>query len=136
MRSATRTRSFYYLAAVFTAVIIFLYGPMAIIVLLSFQGPEGGLTFPMNGISVFWFERLWEGVGVIDIWRAFRRSVGLGLVVMLSTVVFSLAAGLAFRQRFFGASTPYYSRRSTEKAIYFVPNSPRVMRPAGWRASP
>ena len=59
MRSATRTRSFYYLAAVFTAFIIFLYGPMAIIVLLSFQGPEGGLTFPMNGISVFWFERLW-----------------------------------------------------------------------------
>ena len=55
MRSATRTRSFYYLAAVFTAFIIFLYGPMAIIVLLSFQGPEGGLTFPMNGISVFWF---------------------------------------------------------------------------------
>ena len=59
MRSATRTRSFYFLATVFTAFIIFLYGPMVIIVLLSFQGPEGGLTFPMNGISVFWFERLW-----------------------------------------------------------------------------
>jgi len=108
VRSATRTRSFYYLAAVFTAFIIFLYGPMAIIVLLSFQGPEGGLTFPMNGISVFWFERLWEGVGVIDIWRAFRRSVVLGLVVMVSTVVFSLAAGLAFRQRFFGASFVFF----------------------------
>ena len=58
MRSATRTRSFYFLATVFTAFIVFLYGPMVIIVLLSFQGPEGGLTFPMNGISVFWFERL------------------------------------------------------------------------------
>ena len=108
MRSATRTRSFYFLATVFTAFIIFLYGPMVIIVLLSFQGPEGGLTFPMNGISVFWFERLWEGVGVIDIWRAFRRSVGLGLVVMLSTVVLALAAGLAFRQRFFGASFVFF----------------------------
>ncbi len=87
---------------------IFLYGPMLTIVTLSFQGPQGGLTFPMNGISTFWFERLWQGVGVIDIWRGFRRSIYLGLVVMALTVIFSLLAGLAFRKGFFGESTLFF----------------------------
>lgn len=108
MSGQRRPTSFYYLAAFFATFIIFLYGPMLIIVLLSFQGPQGGLTFPMNGVSTFWFEQLWEGVGVIDIWRGFRRSLQLGLVVMTLTVMLSLAAGLAFRQRFFGASTVFF----------------------------
>ena len=108
MSGQRRPTSFYYLAAFFAIFIIFLYGPMLIIVLLSFQGPQGGLTFPMNGVSMFWFEQLWKGVGVIDIWRGFRRSLQLGLVVMTLTVILSLAAGLAFRQRFFGASTVFF----------------------------
>ena len=108
MSGQRRPTSFYYLAAFFATFIIFLYGPMLIIVLLSFQGPQGGLTFPMNGVSMFWFEQLWKGVGVIDIWRGFRRSLQLGLVVMTLTVILSLAAGLAFRQRFFGASTVFF----------------------------
>ena len=108
MSGQRRPTSFYYLAAFFATFIIFLYGPMLIIVLLSFQGQQGGLTFPMNGVSTFWFEQLWEGVGVIDIWRGFRRSLQLGLVVMTLTVMLSLAAGLAFRQRFFGASTVFF----------------------------
>ena len=108
MSGQRRPTSFYYLAAFFATFIIFLYGPMLIIVLLSFQGPQGGLTFPMNGVSTFWFEQLWEGVGVIDIWRGFRRALQLGLVVMTLTVILSLAAGLAFRQRFFGASTVFF----------------------------
>ncbi len=108
MSGQRRPVGFYYLAAFFATFIIFLYGPMLIIVLLSFQGPQGGLTFPMNGVSTFWFEQLWKGVGVIDIWRGFRRSLQLGLVVMILTVILSLAAGLAFRQRFFGASTVFF----------------------------
>jgi len=31
--------------------IAFLYGPTLTILVLSFQGPDGGLTFPMNGFS-------------------------------------------------------------------------------------
>src|SRR6266704_1660289 len=49
-----RSRSFYVLAAVFTAYVLFLYGPMLAIYILSFQGPDGGLTFPMNGVSLQW----------------------------------------------------------------------------------
>jgi putative spermidine/putrescine transport system permease protein len=103
-----RPASFYWLAALFTLFVLFLYGPMITILLLSFQGPEGGLTFPMNGVSLHWFAKLWEGLGVVDIWAAFRRSLRLGFVVMVLTVVLSLLAGLAYRKRFPGANILFY----------------------------
>jgi putative spermidine/putrescine transport system permease protein len=107
--NAKRPRSFYWLAAFFALFVLFLYGPMITIVVLSFQGPEGGLTFPMRGFSLHWFAQLWEGMGVVDIAAAFRRSLGLGLVVMALTVLFSLGAGLAFRKRFKGSTILFYT---------------------------
>jgi putative spermidine/putrescine transport system permease protein len=104
-----RPRSFYALAAVFGLFVLFLYGPMITIFVLSFQGPEGGLTFPMRGVSLHWFVRLWEGIGVVDIAAALRRSVALGAVVMTVTVLLSLGAGLAFRKRFAGSSLLFYT---------------------------
>jgi len=103
-----RTAGFYWLAALFALFVLFLYGPMITIFILSFQGPNGGLTFPMNGLSLHWFARLWEGLGVVDIWAAFRRSLWLGLVVMMLTVTLSLLAGLAYRKRFAGANALFY----------------------------
>ena len=41
-----RPRSFYMLAAFFALFLVFLYGPTITIAILSFQGPQGGLTFP------------------------------------------------------------------------------------------
>ena len=108
MREGKRPRSFYVLAAVFGAFVLFLYGPMLTIFVLSFQGPEGGLTFPMRGVSLHWFAKLWEGMGVVDIAAAFRRSVALGAVVMLLTVLLSLGAGLAFRKKFAGSTLLFY----------------------------
>lgn len=99
-----RSRSKPALALLFAAFVLFLYGPIITILVLSFQGPEGGLTFPMRGFSTHWFDALWKGVGVVDIWAAFGRSLRLGLVVMVLTVVVSLAAGLAFRSRFTGST--------------------------------
>lgn len=104
-----RTKSFYLLAAFFAAYVLFLYGPMIAIFILSFQGPEGGLTFPMNGVSLHWFRKLFSGNGIVDLGAAFLRSLRLGLVVMLITVVFSVAAGMAFRKGFSGASLLFYS---------------------------
>jgi putative spermidine/putrescine transport system permease protein len=103
-----RSPAFYWLAALFALFVLFLYGPMITIFVLSFQGPSGGLTFPMNGFSFHWFARLWEGLGVVDIWAAFRRSLWLGLVVMLLTVTLSLLAGLAYRKRFVGSNLLFY----------------------------
>jgi putative spermidine/putrescine transport system permease protein len=99
MHQDKRSGGFWLLAAFFTLFVIFLYGPMLVIVVLSFQGPEGGLTFPLRGISLHWFVKLAQGLGVVDIGAALRRSLGLGLVVMACTVVFSVMAGLAFRKK-------------------------------------
>jgi putative spermidine/putrescine transport system permease protein len=103
-----RPPAFWALAAVFAAFVLFLYGPMAVIFVLSLQGPEGGLTFPMRGWSLHWFGALWEGMGVVDIAAAFRRSVALGAVVMVLTVLLSLGAGLAFRRRMKGAGLVFH----------------------------
>jgi len=104
-----RPRSFYFLAAFFIAYVLFLYGPMFAIYILSFQGPDGGLTFPMNGVSLTWFSKLFAGTGIVDIGAAFKRSLKLGLVVMGLTVVISVAAGMAFRRPFRGASILFYT---------------------------
>ena len=104
-----RSLSFYLLGGLFALFVLFLYGPMITIVLLSFQGPEGGLTFPMQGVSTHWFRKLWsDGLPNVDIWSAFARSAWLGLVVMLLTVVLSLLAGLAYRKRFAGSDALFY----------------------------
>jgi putative spermidine/putrescine transport system permease protein len=103
-----RGAAFYVLAVLFGLFVLFLYGPMIAIFVLSFQGPSGGLTFPMNGTSLHWFEKLWAGGGIVDIASAFRRSIALGLVVMILTVILSVLAGLGFRRRFSGAGLLFY----------------------------
>jgi putative spermidine/putrescine transport system permease protein len=99
---------FWLLAIFFTAYVLFLYGPMLVIVVLSFQGPEGGLTFPMRGWSLHWFYKLADGLGSVDIGSALWRSLGLGLTVMAFTVVFSVLAGLAFRKKLTGGSVLFF----------------------------
>lgn len=103
-----RPAAFYLLAAFFTLFVLFLYGPTITIAILSFQGPEGGLTFPMRGVSTHWFHELFAQQAVGDIWGAFRRSFALGLMVMVATVVISLMAGLGFRKRFPGSGLMFY----------------------------
>jgi putative spermidine/putrescine transport system permease protein len=103
-----RPASYWWLALVFALFLIFLYGPMLAIFVLSFQGPEGGLTFPMRGASLHWFAKLWQGIGVVDIGAAFRRSLVLGGAVMLATVGLALLAGLAYRKKLPGGTPLFY----------------------------
>jgi putative spermidine/putrescine transport system permease protein len=108
MAREKRSSGFYFLAAVFALYVLFLYGPVIVIGVLSFQGPEGGLTFPMRGFSTYWFQQLFAGASIGDVSGAFGRSIKLGLVVMAVTTVLSLMAGLGFRSRFRGASAMFY----------------------------
>ena len=103
-----RPRSFYFLAAFFALFVAFLYGPMSAIFVLSFQGPTGGLTFPMNGVSLRWFTALFNQERTGDFAGGFTRSILLALLVLGLTVVISVLAGLAFRRRFFGATFVFY----------------------------
>jgi len=103
-----RAPGFWPLAILFGLFVLFLYGPMLTIFVLSFQGPEGGLTFPMRGTSLHWYRQLAEGLGVVDIGAAFKRSLALGGTVMVLTVVLSLLAALAFRKRLRGGNAVFY----------------------------
>ena len=103
-----RPISFYVLSAFFALFVLFLYGPTLTIGILSFQGEGGGLTFPMRGVSMYWFYDLFEQQAVGDIWGSFRRSIVLGLMVMVTTVVVSVLGGLAFRKKFAGSGILFY----------------------------
>jgi putative spermidine/putrescine transport system permease protein len=108
VRHGKRGPAFWLLAAFFTLFVLFLYGPTLTILVLSFQGPQGQLTFPMTGVSMHWFYNLFETQLVGDIAGALKRSLVLGVVVMVVTMVFSFSAGLAFRSRFRGSSILFY----------------------------
>ncbi|GLK56790.1 putative spermidine/putrescine transport system permease protein [Methylopila capsulata] len=108
MNAEKRGLEFYALAAFFALFVLFLYGPLSTILILSFQGPGGGLTFPMNGVSTRWFENLFEQQAVGDFGGSFARSLALGVMTTLTTVAVSLCAGLAFRRRFLGSTALFY----------------------------
>ena len=97
MRSAYGKRpwTFYVLATLFTLFVIFLYGPMISIFILSFQGPTGGLVFPLRGVSLTWFEALFGQARTGDVGGAFSRSLPLALIVLVLTVLISVTAGFA-----------------------------------------
>ena len=103
-----RTPAYYVMAAFFSLFVLFLYGPMVAIMVLSFQGSDGGLTFPMNGFSLHWFGDLFKEQRVGDFKGSFLRSMSLALVVMILTVAISLAAGLAYRKAFKFSGTVFY----------------------------
>ena len=106
--SGGRPWTFYVLAVVFAAYVMFLYGPMLCIYVLSFQGPQGALSFPMRGLSLHWFDELWTGGDTGDLVGAIGRSLVLAVLVMVLTVVLSFAAGMAFRADFPGSSWLFY----------------------------
>jgi putative spermidine/putrescine transport system permease protein len=84
MNRDNRSGSFWLLSAFFALFVIFMYGPMLVIVVLSFQGPEGGLTFPMRGLSLHWFYKLADGLGVVA-------------SLIMPSIIVSLGIGLEFR---------------------------------------
>ena len=106
--SGRRPWTFYVYAAFFALFVLFLYGPMSVIYVLSFQGPNGGLTFPMTGFSFRWFHALIAEERTGDIAGAFVRSVSLAVVVAVVTVILSVLAGLGFRRRFPGSAVMFY----------------------------
>ncbi len=106
--SDRRPWTFYALAGLFGAYLLFLYGPMLVIYVLSFQGANGGVTFPMVGTSLTWFGDVFRPGQMADIPVSFTRSVELATVVSALTVVISVAAGLGFRRRFPGSGLVFY----------------------------
>lgn len=103
-----RPWTFYVLAALFTLFVIFLYGPMIAVLVLSFQGPSGSLVFPLRDPSLMWFDELFKPRRTGDVMGALGRSLPLAMIVMVLTVLISVTAGFAFRRRFRGSTAIFY----------------------------
>ena len=93
----------------FVLFLIFIYGPMIAMFVLSFQGRRGGTSFPMRGVSLYWWEKLIEPSAVGDLQGALLRSLILALIVMAVTALFSTMLSMAFRKRFPGSSVLFYT---------------------------
>lgn len=106
-----RSASFYVLSFLFALFVLFLYGPMFCVYILSFQGPTGGMSFPMQGWSFDWYVSLFSGSGrgTGDMGNAFLRSLRLAAIVAVLTMLVGLAAGMAYRRNFRGANAIFYT---------------------------
>ena len=89
--------------------LLFIYGPMFAMFILSFQGRRGGTSFPMRGASLYWWNKLLEPSSVGDMQGAMLRSIILALIVMVITAIFSTMFAMAFRKRFFGSGALFYT---------------------------
>ena len=103
-----RTNWFYVRSVIFYLFLLFLYGPIFVMAVLSFQGETGGLTFPMRGASVHWFGDVFDPSYIGDFRWPFGRSGILALRVMVLTMTISFLAGLAFRKGFRGNAVFFY----------------------------
>ena len=103
-----RGTGFYVRATVFFLFLFFLYGPIIVMGILSFQGPTGGMTFPMRGFSLHWFAEVIDPSYIGEFKTPFGRSILLALIVMVITTVFSFLAGLAYRRSFWGSGLVFY----------------------------
>ncbi len=108
MHSEKRGREFYILAIFFALFVLFLYGPLSAILILAFQGPNGGLTLSAERRLSALVRQPLRAAAVGDFGGSFRRSFMLGVMVMIVTVLVSLLAGLAFRRKFVGATPLFY----------------------------
>jgi putative spermidine/putrescine transport system permease protein len=117
-RAGTRRRidwSKWILGFYFVLFLAFLYLPMILMGVLSFQGIFGALTWPFRGpVSLRWWEGLFDSdiLGVIshsdEIATAGRNSLYVSLAAGAIVAVLSFSLSMAFRRGFRGASIAFY----------------------------
>jgi putative spermidine/putrescine transport system permease protein len=103
------------LAVYFVLFLIFLYAPMILMGILSFQGYYGGVTFPFKGpVGLDWWRSIFESqVGNVFTNADAIRASGFGslwLSLAAGGVVafFAFTLSLAFRRRFRGDGMAFY----------------------------
>jgi putative spermidine/putrescine transport system permease protein len=88
------------LAVYFVLFLLFLYGPMIVMAALSFQGPQGTVTFPMKGLSLHWWQQLVDGPRADSIRETAIRSLELSAVCGLVVAALALTLSMGYRRRF------------------------------------
>jgi putative spermidine/putrescine transport system permease protein len=96
------------LAVYFLIFLLFLYGPLLVMGVLSLQGPTGGITFPMRGFGFGWWKALVDGFNAELIQTAAIRSLKLAIVSGILVAVLALGLSTAYRRRFRGDGALFY----------------------------
>lgn len=97
-----------------TLFIVFLYGPLAVLAILSFQtGPEGGPQFPIIEWSTYWYKHLFgltppSRIAPLPIEEGLVRSLVLAVMTMIVSTVLGVTSAQAFRSRFKGSGVVFY----------------------------
>ena len=100
---------------IYTALfLVFLYGPMVVLGILSFQtGPEGGPQFPIIEWSTYWYQHLFgltppSRIAPLPINEALFRSMTLAVMTMIVSTVLGVSTAQAFRRKFRGSGVIFY----------------------------
>lgn len=100
------------LALYFVLFLLFLYGPIIVMTVLSFQSEQGRLTFPLQGFSLHWWQTLFDtsilGGHAEAIRETGLRSLYLGLAVGAVAALLAFSLSMAFRRRFRGDGVLFY----------------------------
>ncbi len=94
--------------------LVFLYAPLGVLAILSFQsGPEGGPQFPIVEWSTYWYRHLFglvppTRVAPLPIGPALLRSLALAFMTMVVSTVLGVLSAQAFRQRFRFSGAAFY----------------------------
>ena len=97
----------------FVVFLIFLYAPMMLMGVLSFQGLYGAITFPFKGpISSRWWESLFNsdisGSHATQIRTAAGGSLWIGLAAGAIVALLAFTLSMAFRRRFRADGLAFY----------------------------
>lgn len=101
------------LATYFVIFLLFIYGPMIIMAVLSFQGRFGSITFPFKGpFSGQWWQSLVDsnvaGSKADEIGTSATQSLKLSLAAGAVTTLLAFGLSMAFRRRFRGDGVAFY----------------------------
>ena len=102
------------LSAYTVAFLVFLYAPLLVLAVLSFQtGPEGGPQFPIIEWSTYWYRDIFgltppSRIAPLPIRDGLLRSLSLSFATMVVSTVLGVMSAQAFRQNFRGAGVVFY----------------------------
>lgn len=94
--------------------LLFLYAPLGVLAILSFQtGPIGGPNFPIVEWSTYWYQHLFglvppSRVAPLPIGAALLRSLSLAFMTMVTSTVLGVLSAQAFRRRFRFSGPAFY----------------------------
>lgn len=101
------------LGGYFVLFLIFLYAPLILMGVLSFQGDFGGITFPFQGpFSTQWWQSLWDaaipGSHADEIRAAGTQSLKISVAAGAVVAILAFTLSMAFRRRFRGEGIGFY----------------------------